>query len=250
MSAAIERPGAGGDGGPRVAWWTWWTEVPQWALLVLLFGLAAVSWSAAPERIPVHWNVYGQVDRYGGKAEGLLLLPAIALAVYALLLALPRIDPLRANYAAFAGAYTLIRVAILAVLAAVYGVILLTMRGYAVDVGQAVSLAIGGLFVVLGAAMGRIRRNWFVGIRTPWTLTSDVAWARTHRLAGWLFGALGVLLALTGLVRAQWWMWTVLGGSLAVALFLVIFSYLAWRGDPARGRALGTAGTTGASPDR
>lgn len=83
----------------------WRTEWPHWAMLAAMFLLAAVTWRSAPDRLPVHWGLGGEVDRYGGRFEGLLGLPTLALGLYLLLRWLPRIDPGRANYAQFAGAY-------------------------------------------------------------------------------------------------------------------------------------------------
>jgi uncharacterized membrane protein len=89
------------------------TEMPQWALIAAMFVAAALSWQSALEQIPTHWNLEGNVDGYGGKFEGLLLLPLIALGMYLLLVFLPRFDPRYANYARFETAYTVIRIATL-----------------------------------------------------------------------------------------------------------------------------------------
>ncbi len=151
-----------------------------------MFVLVAVSWSSAPERIPVHWDLSGQPDRYGGKFEGLLLLPPTALGLYLLLLLLPRIDPRRANYARFRGAYFVLRVAILMFLVLIYGFVLLWTRRIRLDV-LVIRILVGRLLVVMGVVMGRVQPNWFVGIRTPWTLSSDLSWRETHRLGGWPF---------------------------------------------------------------
>ena len=137
-----------------------------------MFLLAVVTWPSAPERIPVHWNLAGQVDRYAAPLEALLGLPVVALAVYVLLLFAPRVDPKRANYAGFAGAYAIVRLCALAILALVYRLIHLWLRGIAVDPSTVLPFACGILFLVLGAVMPRLEPNWLVGIRTPWTLAS------------------------------------------------------------------------------
>lgn len=212
--------------------WSWRTELPQWALIAGMFLLAAVSWSWAPERIPVHWNVAGQVDRYGGKVEGLLMPPVLALGIYLLLLLMPRIDPGRKNYALFSSAYGTIRVSVLALLAGLYGLTHLLLRGHAVDVATVAPLAIGVLLVVIGNLMGKIRPNWFVGIRTPWTLSSKEAWVKTHRLGGWLFVAAGLGLMLTSILRAPWAAAACVGLLLIFVVVTYVYSYLAWRDDP------------------
>ena len=99
----------------------WQTELPQLLLLAGMFILAAATWSAAPERIPVHWSFAGQIDSYGGRFEGLLAIPLLSLGMYLLFWIIPLIDPGRANYQRFAGAYTTIRMAIIILMTAIYG---------------------------------------------------------------------------------------------------------------------------------
>jgi uncharacterized membrane protein len=210
-------------------------------LIAAMFALAAASWPYVPERIPVHWNLQGEVDRYGGKFTGLLLLPLATLGLYALFLVLPRFDPGRANYRTFAGAYNVIRIALVAFLAALYTATVLAAFGQPIDIGTFISLAIGGLFLVLGNVMGKIRPNWFVGVRTPWTLSSKLSWTRTHRAAGWLFIALGPLIALSGLLRSQWFFFATLVVGGAGLATLVVYSYLVYRSDPDRVTPAGTS---------
>lgn len=208
---------------------TWRTELPQWLLILGMFLLAAATWPGAPERIPVHWNIAGEVDRYGSKVEGLLGIPLLALGIYLLMVVLPRLDPGRANYPRFAGAYTVIRLSLVTLLAVLYGVVHLWIRGRHVDVATVTPLLVGGLLVVLGSLMGKIRPNWFVGIRTPWTLSSKSAWVKTHRVGGWAFIAMGLATIATGVLRSAW-----AAGALLVILLggiggLIAYSYLAWR---------------------
>jgi uncharacterized membrane protein len=211
---------------------SWRTEWPQWILIVALFVLAAAAWSTAPDRIPVHWNIAGQVDRWGGKFEGLMAIPLLALGIYVLMLVLPRFDPGRANYDAFSGPYTILRFGILVVLAALEVLILLWVRGVHASIGVWVPLLVGALFVVIGNLLGKVRPNWFVGIRTPWTLSSKVSWTRTHRAGGWLFILMGALLMATAVARAAWAVWVMLGVGGAGLVGLAVYSYVLWRNDP------------------
>ena len=219
----------------------WRLEVPQVGLVVLMFLLAAVTWPTAPERIPVQWNLQGEVSRYAGRWEGLLLLPTLALFIYLFLLILPRIDPARANYARFAGAYTVIRFTLLSLVALAYGVIHVWIRGTTIDVGAVILLLVGITLVVFGAVSSQLRPNWFIGIRTPWTLTSQESWTQTHRLGGWVFMILGLgLVGLTMLrTRAALAAWAGIG-ALGVAV-LVVYSYLVWRDDPHKAPPAGGA---------
>ncbi len=173
--------------------------------------------------------------------EGLLGLPAAALAVYLLLLVLPRIDPRRRSYDLFAGAYAALRFASLAVLAAVYGLALLSVQGYPVAVERLVPAVVGIFLVVTGNLMGKIRPNWFVGVRTPWTLTSSTAWGKTNRLAGWLLIGAGVAMIAAGLMGWPWLLAGVPRLAAGLAVLLVVYSYFAWRRDPRKENEAGTS---------
>jgi uncharacterized membrane protein len=209
-----------------------WSDIPHLVLLAAMFLAAALTWPSAPERIPVHWDLAGEVDRYGGKLEGLLGVPLVALGIYLLMRFLPRIDPGRANYALFAGAYAVLRFVVLALLAGIYGLVHLVIRGHPVRMGTVMPLFVGALFVVVGGLLGKIRPNWFVGIRTPWTLSSKAAWTRTHRLGGWLFLVTGLATLGAAAVGPRAAFAVLFTGGLVTAAVSMVYSYLVWRSDP------------------
>lgn len=222
----------------------WRVELPQLILIGGMFLVAAMTWSMVPDRIPVHWNFEGEVDRYGGRFEALLLVPLMTLAIYALLLFLPRIDPGHGNYSTFARTYAVIRCSIVAFMCVVYGAIQLSALGHPVSINAVIPFAVGVLFVFLGNVMGKIRPNWFVGIRTPWTLSSKASWNKTHRLGGRLFILMGLTIAASGLIRSNW-AWIVMLVVVFAGVFsMIIYSWLVWRNDPDR---ISPAGT---SPDQ
>ncbi len=219
---------------------SWRVELPQRVIIAGLFIWSAVLWPTAPERMPVHFDVAGNVDRYGSKAEGLLLIPATALGLYLLLRFLPAIDPARANYPAFAGAYAVIRIALVVVMALIDAALLLPVMGVPLNVGVVVRLTLGGLFVVFGSVMGKVRPNWFVGIRTPWTLASKRSWVQTHRLGGWVFVVSGLVLMASSTFAspvAAVVAFAVMGAGM---LWTLVYSYLAFRDDPERFLAVST----------
>ena len=210
--------------------WSWKRETPQLLILVAMFVAGALRLPTAPERMPLHWNLAGEVDRYGGKLEGLFLLPLIALLLYGLLLVLPRLDPHRDNYASFAGAYQLLRLVLLLFMGLIYGALL---WGGA-PMPNVVGLLVGALLLVVGLVMPRLGMNWFAGIRTPWTLSSKLSWEKTHRLGGRLFVLAGLLM-MVGSQLAGPWLWRLMAPTLAVAVVApVLYSYWVWRGDPER----------------
>lgn len=216
---------------------SWRTEWPLWLLLGAQFLLAAVTWPVAPEQIPTHWGMDGKVDGFGNRLEGLFLLPLVALGLYLALLIVPRIDPRREAYPLFAGSYTVLRFAILAVMTAMYGLVHLAIRGYEVEMNRVVPLSLGALFLVIGSQMGRLRPNWFVGARTPWTLSSQVSWERTNRLAGRLMAGAGVMMIVAGWLGSSLLMVATVAGTVAGAVWLTVYSYRVWEEDPDRAGA-------------
>lgn len=212
---------------------SWRSEAISLFLLVAMFVVAGVTWSVAPDSIPVHWSITGEPDRYGGKFEGLLGPPLIALGLYALLLLLPRIDPRYAHYARFWGVYLVLRTVIVAFMAGVHGVIVLWARGVPVDTGLVVLLMIGLLLMVIGNYLGKLRSTWFVGIRTPWTLSSEESWNKTHRLGGRAFVGLGLALMIVSPFQNPWALYVVAALGAVSLTLLVAYSYYAWRADPA-----------------
>src|SRR6185295_579071 len=138
---------------------SWRIEITQLLLIAAMFIAGALVWPHVPDRIPVHWNLYGQPDRMGGKLEALFLLPAIACGIYLLLLVIPRFDPGRENYENFIDAYNKIRVAVMFFMAVTYGFLVSVALGYRPPVAVMVLLPMGLLFIVLGNYMGKLRPN-------------------------------------------------------------------------------------------
>ncbi len=207
------------------------SELPQWIIIAAMFVAAALVWPTAPDRLPIHWNAQGQVDGYGGKFEGLLLLPLITFGLYFLLAFLPRFDPRYANYARFANVYAVMRGAMVVVMALIQGATLLWIRGIEFNMSIAISFIVGVLFVVLGYVMPRLQSTWFVGIRTPWTLSSERSWRKTHELGRWVFIAEGIALIAAGLTGSTAVIFLMIGLLLGGVVLLGAYSYIIWRQD-------------------
>lgn len=211
------------------------------SLLIVGLMLAASWWAwrqIPPDQpIPVHWGVDGQVDRYGGRVEGLLLLPGLALGLAVLLAAIPRFEPRRLNLERSGRAYVWVWLTLLAFLAGIHLLTVLAALGFDLDAVLLVNAGIGLLYLVIGFALPRTKSNFFFGIRTPWTLSSDRSWRETHRRGGVLFALLGLatlLLLPSGRPELQFAL--VVGGALLVAAATSIYSYFAWKGDPDKAR--------------
>lgn len=204
------------------------------AVILAMFAASGLCWNSAPDRVPMHWNVKGEVDGWGGRLEGLFLLPAISLGIYALLRFIPLLDPGRENYKQFAMPYMIIRCGITGLMIVIHAAILAWVLDYRIDMGLVVGGSVGLFFVVLGNIMGKIRPNWFVGVRTPWTLSSKLSWAKTHRVGGWLFIVMGIGIAATAIIRSNWAVIVLLTGSFVGIAALIAYSYVVWRKDPDR----------------
>lgn len=182
-----------------------------------------------PERVPTHWNVAGQPDGWSSAAVGAFLFPAIITGLYLMFLALPAIDPKRERYAEFAKPYHVFKASFAVLFFLIYAVTGLSGLGYDVPVGTVVPLLIGVLFVILGNYLSKVKMNWLIGIRTPWTLSDERIWNRTHRLAGKLFAAAGVVLAVQGFIPEAARVPSFAAAIAAAAAVPVAYSYVEYR---------------------
>lgn len=176
------------------------TIIGDWPVFaVLIADVAFGVWALPrlPEQVPVHWNILGEADRWGSSTAQVFRMPAVALGVYLLILFLPLIDPRRKNYALFPGALRISRWAAPILVAAIQASTLAGVLGYPVRMNAVISLLMGLMFVVLGNVMPRMRHNYFVGIRVPWTLSNEENWRRTHRMAGpfWVGAGLAIMVS-------------------------------------------------------
>ncbi|PHS26986.1 MAG: hypothetical protein COA84_04860 [Robiginitomaculum sp.] len=214
-------------------------------LIIVMLGLSlwAMPHLAGDGQFATHWNINGQVDGTSNRAVILWLMPGIAAGIAALIAILPRIDPRGRNLLRSSTAYLVIWIGALLILATGHAIMVLnaTKMFDLADVSHGpgllrwMSLLTGGLFTAMGAVMGKIRPNWFMGVRTPWTLSSDLSWDKTHRLAGWLFMLTGMATFFTALVLIPRWALVVLIGGIALTILIALpYSWLVWKNDPAR----------------
>ncbi|HKJ93108.1 MAG TPA: SdpI family protein [Longimicrobiales bacterium] len=190
---------------------------------------AAVVYASLPVRIPTHWNMRGQVDGWMPRWPGAFLLPVVGVAAWLLLVGLRRVDPRRSHYERFNETYWIF-LNVLSVYFALFTVLSLGVAlGWPIDMTRAVLLTVAVLFVALGNYMPRIRSNWWMGIRTPWTLESEEVWRKTHRLGGRLFVIGGLVGAVGALLPAPIQFWVAVAGFLLAGLVPVVYSYFAYR---------------------
>lgn len=206
----------------------------------LIAGMAAVSawaWQTIPEgaQLPMQINIHGNPVRYVDKTQFLLLMPAAALAVTVLFWLLPSFDPRRANLEASSKFWSAGAILSVALLAYVHVLLVLNGTVLKIDVLAALVPALSVLFIGLGNYLGKTRSNWFGGVRTPWSMSSEYSWERTHRWSGRMMVASGLLaFAAWFFVEAKVALMILIGLVLATAAVSIVLSYVFWRADPDR----------------
>jgi immunity protein, SdpI family len=197
------------------------------AFVVASFALVAWFYARLPDPYPTHWGLHGEANQWVAKPWGPFVLPLVAAGVWLLLAVLPAISPRGYRIEKFGPSFARMLVLINGFFTALNGVVVAQALGAHLGMGRVLLLLTGALLVGVGNYLGKTTPNFFVGVRTPWTLASPVVWERTHRLAAWLFVATGALLVLVGALtdRAP----TVLLAVLVPALVPIVYSYVIYR---------------------
>ena len=196
--------------------------------LFITLIITLVAYPSVPDRVVSHWNAAGEADGYMAKHWGLGLIPLVMAGFVALLAVLPRIDPHKKNYEKFGGYYEGFILLFVFFMLAIQVQIILWSSGYQISPNLTFPFLIGTLFIYIGFLLGHAEQNWFVGIRTPWTLSSETVWKKTHELGGKLFKIAGVL-AFAGVLAGKYAIWFILVPALAVGMATVIYSYFEYQ---------------------
>jgi uncharacterized membrane protein len=200
------------------------------AIAALALVVSLWAWPSLPPRIPTHWNLDGVVDGYSSRLAGAFGLPLGIVVLRLLLALLPNIDPLRANYERFRDTYWLVINGILLFVAVVHGMVIANALGYLVNPNTVFPVALAILLILLGNVLTRLAPNWFLGIRTPWTLSDEYVWRKTHRVGGWLMVLGGLAILAAALVARPFAVKMVFVVVVGIAVWSLIYSYVLWRG--------------------
>ena len=196
------------------------------SILSLVVGLAAYPY--LPDQVANHWNALGQADGFTTKCFAITFIPIMILATGALMIFLPRLDPLSANLTGFLGIYYRIVVLMAGFLFYLQGITLVWNLGWQFNLVLALTPAFAVLFYFIGLLVEKARPNWFIGIRTPWTMSNDIVWGKTHRLGGKLFKLCAAVI-LMGMFFPDYAIFFTVVPVLWSSLFLIIYSYVAYR---------------------
>lgn len=198
-------------------------------LVAFAVALSISVYGRLPDQMASHWNTANQVDGYISRFWGAFLMPVISVGMLLLFLVIPQIDPLKANIAKFRKYFNAFIAIMVGFLVYMHVLTILWNLGYdRFNMGTAMLPAMGLIFVFAGIMMRQAKRNFFIGIRTPWTLSSDYVWDETHHLGSILFIASGIL-ALLGAFFPDYAFWFILVPVLGSTLFLLVYSYFLYQ---------------------
>lgn len=200
----------------------------MWGIILLSFVVGIALYQAMPEKMATHWNAAGEVNGYMPKIFGLFFVPYLLLFLLGLFLLIPKIDPLKSNIEKFRKYYDGFVVFLLVFLFYVHALTLAWNLGIRFNMTTALLPAMGLLFYYLGVMMEKAKRNWFIGIRTPWTLSSDRVWDKTHKLGAKLYKAAGVV-ALFAILFGKYAIFLLIIPIIFSSVYLFLYSYWEYR---------------------
>jgi uncharacterized membrane protein len=206
------------------------TLITSLLLIAAAIALSVALYNRLPDPMASHWGVDDRVNGTTSRFWGAYLMPLLALGMLGLFLLLPGIDPMRANIAKFRGSFNTFIALLMAFLLYIHVLSILWNLGVqGFRMSMALLPALGLIFIFAGVLIRNAKRNFFIGIRTPWTLSSDRVWDQTHRVGGPLFMLSGALALLGAFLPGATAYLLVIGPVLASSVFLVVYSYVLWR---------------------
>ncbi|MDR6999759.1 SdpI family protein [Neobacillus niacini] len=194
---------------------------------IITFLVNILVYSKLPEKVPVHWGINGEVNRFGSRLE-LVGLGALPVVMFFFLNYLPAIDPKKESYKMHKTAYSIINLVIILFLSCINLIAIASALGYHVPMQKVVPMLLGILFIVLGNYMVQIRHNYFVGFRNPWTLASEYVWKKTHRFGGYvlvMIGLISIVASFLGTIGMQLFFAALVIGVVGIYLY----SYLLFK---------------------
>lgn len=198
------------------------------ALIVLAILIGIILYPRMPDEIAYHWNFRGQADGYIDSFWGLFMMPMLALVLYLFLITIPKIDPLKQNIEEFRSHYDGLMIVFVSFLLYIHLVVIFWNLNMKISMVQMLAPAFAVLFFYIGILTDNAKRNWFVGIRTPWTLSDDRVWAKTHKLGAKLFKAAGII-SLAGIFFPRWALIFSLIPVLLVVVYTNAYSYYVYQ---------------------
>jgi uncharacterized membrane protein len=204
------------------------SEIIVILIILLSFLISIYFYPAMPEKMSSHWNIRGEVDGYMSKFWSLFLIPIISSAIFLLFVIIPKIDPLKANIAKFRNYYNGLIVLIIVFLFYLYILTILWNLGITFSMLQFLSPAFGIVLFYCGILLKKAKRNWFIGIKTPWTISNERVWNKTHKLGGRLFKISGII-AFLGIFFQHYAIFLIIVPVILVTIYTYIYSYFEYQ---------------------
>jgi uncharacterized membrane protein len=198
-------------------------------IVVLSFLLAVYYYPLLPDKVASHWNIEGEVDGYLDKFWGISLFPILSVFLFLLFIGIPRIDPLKQNIEKFKVHYERFITIIMVFFLYIFILFLLANTGMSIDLGRFMMPALGVLFFYAGVLIQHAERNWFIGIRTPWTMSSEKVWKKTHKRGAVLFKLSGLIMFLGFFLQGIIILYVVLAPILLSVVYLFAYSYFEYQ---------------------
>jgi uncharacterized membrane protein len=204
------------------------SEIIIFGIIILSFAIGIYYYPQMPEKLASHWDAKGTVDGYMSKFWGLFLMPIISVGLLLLFILIPRIDPLNSNIQQFRKYYDGFVVLIIVFLFYLYLLTIFWNTGYTFNMITFLAPALAILFYYTGILIENAKRNWFIGIRTPWTLSSDNVWDKTHKIGGKLFKIAGVF-AFVSIFFQTFAIFIIVVPVMIVSIYTVVYSYYEYK---------------------
>jgi uncharacterized membrane protein len=198
------------------------------AIIFISFAIGFWAYPQMPDMVASHWGSGGEVNDYMPKFWGVFLMPIVSLAMFFLFIFIPKIDPLKANVEKFKNYYNAFIVSIIFFLFYIYLLTIAWNLEYRFNMTYLMLPALSALFYASGVLIENTKRNWFIGIKTPWTVSNDVVWDKTHKLGGKFFKA-AALLSLAGLLFGEMAIWFTILPVTFFSAYLIFYSYFEYQ---------------------
>ncbi|MEI6280837.1 MAG: SdpI family protein [bacterium] len=203
-------------------------EILVFVLVLVTFVAAFLIYPSLPNKIASHWGIDNEVNGYMGKFWGVFLLPIMMFGFAILFMVIPRIDPKRQNIEKFEKYFDNFVLGFMFFFMYIYALTIFWNLGYRFILIQFMAPAFAVLFYLIGTMIKYAEPNWSIGIRTPWTLSNEDVWYKTHKLGGKLFQIVAAV-SLLGMILPQYAIYFVVVPIILVAIYLVVYSYLEFR---------------------
>ena len=198
-------------------------------IVIALFIASFYFYTVLPNTIITHWNAAGQPNGYMPKLLGNFLIPITTALLLLLLVFLPKLDPLKKNYKKFITYYDSFILIFTLFMSFIYIISTLWNLGIQIPINSTILPAVGFLFIYIGIILRYVKQNWFIGIKTPWTLSNKKVWDKTHQLGSTLFIISGIIVIGGVLFPPQYLILFILVPILLSAIFLFIYSYILYK---------------------